>query len=83
MPHASHATRQLDPRLVLLARASAWFALVELEAATPDEAIEALAPAFYAITTSRCTCDREMVERWERDYPPLRSRRSQYRGGIR
>jgi hypothetical protein len=73
----------IDPRLVLLARASAWLALVEHDVATPDEAIEALTPAFYAITTSPCACDREMLERWERDFPPLHSRRSQYRGGIR
>ena len=62
--------QRVDPRLALLARASTWLALVEHEAATLDEAIEALTPAFYAITTSPCACDREMVERWERDYPP-------------
>jgi hypothetical protein len=63
----------VDPRLAFLARASVWLALVEHEAATTLEAIEALTPAFYAITTSPCACDREMVERW----------RSQYRRGIR
>jgi hypothetical protein len=77
------AEQRVDPRLVLLARASAWLALVEHEAATLDEAIEALTPAFYGITSSPCACDREMLERWERDFPPLRSWRSQYRGGIR
>jgi hypothetical protein len=57
--------QRVDPRLALLARASAWLALVEHETATLDEAIEALTPAFYTITTSPCACDREMVERWE------------------
>ncbi|MFZ2079358.1 MAG: hypothetical protein WAV38_22455 [Xanthobacteraceae bacterium] len=70
--------RNIDPRLALLARAAAWLALVEHEAATLDEALEALTPAFYAITTSPCACDREMVERWERDYPP---RPLRYRAG--
>jgi hypothetical protein len=64
------AEQRVDPRSAFLARASAWLALVEAEAATLDEAIEALTPAFYAITTSPCACDREMLERWERDYPP-------------
>jgi hypothetical protein len=82
---AQLAEQRVDPRLVLLARASAWLALVEHEAATLDAAIEALTPGFYAITTSPCACDREMLERWKRDFPPrpLRSWRSQYRGGIR
>jgi hypothetical protein len=75
---AQLAEPRVDPRLVVLARASAWLALVEHDVATLDEAIQALTPGFYAITTSPCACDREMLERWER-----RSRRSQYRGGIR
>jgi hypothetical protein len=58
--------QKIDPCLALLARAAAWLALVEHEAATLDEAIEALTPAFYAITTSPCACDREMLERWRR-----------------
>jgi hypothetical protein len=62
--------QKIDPCLALLARAAAWLALVELEAATLDEAIEALTPAFYGITSSPCACDPEMLERWERDYPP-------------
>ena len=68
--------QRVDPRLVLLARASAWLALVEHEAATLDEAIEALTPAFYGITSSPCACDREMLERWERVRPHRR------RGGV-
>jgi hypothetical protein len=77
------AEQRVDPRLAFLARASAWLALVEHEAATLDEAIEALTPAFYAITTSPCACDRELLERWDRNYPP-RPPRPQYRSrGVR
>jgi hypothetical protein len=64
------AEQRVDPRLALLARAAAWLTLVEHEAATLDEAIEALTPAFYGITLSPCACDREMLERWERNFPP-------------
>jgi hypothetical protein len=76
---------EVDPCLVFLARTSAWLTLIEYEAASLDEAIEALAPAFYAITSTPCACDREMVERWERNFPPHARHllRSQYRGGAR
>jgi hypothetical protein len=71
--------RHVDPGLVLLARASAWLVLIEEQVATIDEALEALAPAFDAIMP--CTCDRECVERWERDHPPCALPwRSRYRG---
>jgi hypothetical protein len=74
---------RIDPRLALLARASAWLLLIEHEAASLDEAILALAPAFEAIMP--CACDRETLERWERDYPPrpLPSWQSRYRGDVR
>jgi hypothetical protein len=77
------AKRRIDPRLVLLMRASAWLVLIDHEAATIDEALEALAPAFDAFLP--CACVRETVERWERDHSPrpLPSWRSRYSWGIR
>jgi hypothetical protein len=72
----------IDPRLALLARASAWLVLIEQGAATLDEALEALTPAFAAAVS--CDRDREMLARWERRYPPrpLPSWRSKFRRGA-
>lgn len=74
----------VDPRLVLLARAAARLVLVQEGVMTLDDAFDGIAVAFREIVAP-CTCDRETVERWERDYPPrpLASWRSRYRVGWR
>ena len=53
-----------DPRLVFLERASARLFLVEAGEMTLDEAFEGL------VTSLQCACSRELVERWEQNYPP-------------
>jgi hypothetical protein len=59
----------IDPRLVFLQRASVRLYLVEASEMTLDEAFEGL------LDSLQCTCSREMVERWERDYPPASRRK--------
>jgi hypothetical protein len=59
-----------DPRLAFLARAAARFGLVEGSATEIGEAFDGL------IACLQCSCSREMIERWERDYPPARRLRN-------
>jgi hypothetical protein len=59
----------IDPRLVFLQRASVRLYLVEADEMTLDEAFEDLLDGL------QCTCSREIVERWERDYPPVSRRK--------
>jgi hypothetical protein len=54
----------VDPRLVFLLRASTKFTLVEAALQDADEAIDDLEHALHMLRP--CTCEREMVERWER-----------------
>jgi hypothetical protein len=54
----------VDPRLAFLARASARLILVEVGEMDLDTAFAELVPAFREITAP-CTCDREMLARWE------------------
>jgi hypothetical protein len=53
----------VDPELVFLARAAAHRELVEAREMTLDEAFDGL------VSSLSCQCSRELVERWERDYP--------------
>jgi hypothetical protein len=53
-----------DPRLVFLERASARLFLVEAGEMTLDEAFEGL------VASLQCSCSRELVQRWEQNYPP-------------
>jgi hypothetical protein len=73
-----------DPRLVFLERAAARLLLLDACLMELDEAFDGLAFAFRELVAP-CLCDRETVERWEREYPPrpLPSWRSRYRGGWR
>ena len=70
-------TDEFDPRLALLARAAAWLALVEAEAASLDEAIAALTPAFREIAIPPCQCEREISASFDRR--ALEIRRQQLR----
>ena len=73
-----------DPRLVFLERAATRLLLIDACLMELDEAFDGLAVAFRELVAT-CLCDRETLERWERNYPPrpLPSRRSRYRGGWR
>jgi len=53
----------VDPRLAFLARAAVRFDLVEAGEMELTEAYDGL------VCDLPCQCGREMVERWERDYP--------------
>ena len=55
-----------DPKLAFLARAVARFELVEAGAMDIDEAFDGL------VISLQCSCSRELVERWERDYRTAR-----------
>jgi hypothetical protein len=57
---------RVDPRLAFLARAAARFELVQVGVMDIDEAFEGL------IVSLQCACSREMLARWERDFPPKR-----------
>jgi hypothetical protein len=57
---------KVDPRLCFLERASARLILFEAGLISLDEAFSGL------VDTLSCSCSLEMVERWERDYPPVR-----------
>ena len=53
-----------DPRLVFLHRAAARLVLVRAGEMDLDAAVADLIPP--------CACARDVVERWERQYPPRR-----------
>jgi len=57
----TNSTCKPDPRLAFLVRASARLTLVEAGEMEIDEAIVGL--------VDQCACDREMIARWDRDYP--------------
>jgi hypothetical protein len=59
-----HDFRDLDFRLALLQRAAARLYRVEAGEMSVDGAFDDL------VSCLQCSCSREMVERWERDYPP-------------
>src|SRR5689334_12310019 len=54
---------KVDLKLAFLARASARLELVEAGEMDIDEAFDGL------VVCLSCACDREPVERWERDHP--------------
>jgi hypothetical protein len=62
-----------DPRLTFLARASARLILVEVGEMDIAEAFDGLIEAVEVLAP--CQCDRELLDRWEGNYPP------QKRGG--
>ena len=55
-------TTSIDPRLSFLHRAAARLILVEAGEMDLDTAVADLLPI--------CACARDVVERWERQYPP-------------
>jgi hypothetical protein len=57
-----------DPRLTFLARASARLILVEAGELDIAEAFDGLIEAFEALAP--CQCDRQLLDRLERNYPP-------------
>jgi hypothetical protein len=60
----------VDTRFAFLARGAARLHFVEAGAMDLDE-------AFHGLVCNPCQCSREIVERWERDYPRrLRKRRA-------
>ena len=62
-----------EPRLVFLRRAHARLILVEAGAMDIDDAIAGLIePLERLVGPPLCECSRDIVERWERDYPPIR-----------
>jgi hypothetical protein len=58
-----------DPRLSFLQRAHARLILVESDVMTIDEAFDGL------VACLQCACEREIIERWERNDPPRTCRR--------
>jgi hypothetical protein len=60
---------EIDPRLVFLERASARLFLVNIGEMGIDTAFNDL------VACLQCSCSREMVERWERDFPPVKRSR--------
>jgi hypothetical protein len=69
-PIGATTTDKIDERVAFLARAAARHVLVEAGAMDIDEAFDGL------VADLRCDCDREMVERWERDFPPTKHRKT-------
>lgn len=59
----------VHPKLAWLACAAARFELVRAGALDLDQAFDDL------VVCLSCSCSREMVDRWERDYPPVSRRR--------
>jgi hypothetical protein len=57
---------EIDPRLIFLERASARLFLVKHGEMDVGEAFDGL------VAGLQCSCSRKTVERWERDYPPVR-----------
>lgn len=66
LPSTKSLRQYVDPRQAFLARAAAHFELVEAGVMEIGEAFDGL------IACLQCSCSREMVERWERNYPPAR-----------
>jgi hypothetical protein len=65
-----------DPRLAFLHRAHATLVLVDAGELDVDTAIGGLIEPFEELVGPLlCACSREIVERWERDYPRQRPRR--------
>ena len=67
---AAALNQYADLRLAFLARAAARFELVEAGVMEIGEAFDGL------IACLQCSCSREMIERWERDYLPARRLRN-------
>jgi hypothetical protein len=62
---------EIDPGLVFLQLAAARLALVEAGEMTLDEAIDGLIEPFEELFGARlCDCANDLVEEWERRYPP-------------
>jgi hypothetical protein len=62
----------VDPGLAFLHRAHARLLLAEAGELDLDDAIAGLADAFHWLVP--CACVREIVDRWERQYPPRKRR---------
>jgi hypothetical protein len=60
---------KVDPKLAFLARAAARFELVHTGEMNIDEAFAGL------VVGLSCACDRELIDRWERDFPRLAPQR--------
>jgi hypothetical protein len=71
---AATALAVIDPRLALLLRAAAKLELVDAGLEDLGDAFDDIEHSIHLI--SPCTCEREMVERWERWD---RERRQQWR----
>jgi hypothetical protein len=54
---------RVDPRLAFLARAAVRFELVEAGEISLNDAMDGLIDGLL------CRCDRDVVERWQRDFP--------------
>jgi hypothetical protein len=66
----------LDPGLVFLERAAARLVLVEAGEMDIETAIiELIEPFEQLIGPLLCDCSRDIVARWERDYPPVGNER--------
>jgi hypothetical protein len=65
-----------DPGLTFLQRASARLLLVEAGEIGIDAAIDGLIEPFEDLFGARlCDCAIDIVEQWERNYPPTRRKR--------
>jgi hypothetical protein len=65
--------RHIDARLAILARAAARFELVQAGAMDIGEAFDGL------IASLQCACDRDRIQRWERQD---QRRRTHFKKGI-
>jgi hypothetical protein len=69
-------TESIDPGLAFLHRAHARLLLVEAGEMDIETAIiELVEPFEQLVGPLLCDCSRDIVARWERDYPPIKSRR--------
>ena len=59
---------KVDPKLAFLARAAVRFQLVEAGEMDIDEAFDGL------VACLQCSCSRELVQKWERDYSTRRAK---------
>jgi hypothetical protein len=69
MPVTVAVAAAVDKREVFLVRAAVRWELVEAGEMELDEAIVGLVPAFEELIGPRA-CVRDVVDRWERDFPP-------------
>jgi hypothetical protein len=73
---ARDVTADPDPGLVFLQHAAARLMLVEAGEMEIEEALVGLIEPFEELVGPLlCDCSHEIIERWERNYPPIQRKR--------